>query len=93
MKVCRRGISSFVLVEERRRNNRETCFILCNKLLDKNSVEVDELPEYPEELYLAYEQTCNYRCPSCPVHSCLEYQKAHSSDLNRDYEIIEEKLW
>ena len=52
--------------------------------------ELGEIPEYPEELHLAFENMCNYRCISCTVHNMSkENDKVR---LQHNYEIIEEKL-
>lgn len=43
----------------------ERCPFLANGTIKSELVEIDEVPEYPNEIYLAYDRTCNYRCTSC----------------------------
>ncbi len=52
--------------------------------------DIGELPEYPEELYLAFEHTCNYRCPSCNIH-CTDAGKDRAQ-IEHNYDIIESRL-
>lgn len=52
--------------------------------------EMGELPEYPERLYMAFENTCNYRCPSCNIH-CYDEGKSREQ-LEKNYDIIESRL-
>lgn len=53
-------------------------------------IDVDEVPEWPEELWLSYENTCNYNCPSCTVHCMMENNKER--DLEKEYAFIEEQI-
>lgn len=52
--------------------------------------ELGEIPEYPEELYLAFENDCNYRCKSCTVHSLLEGKT--KEEIEHNYDIIEMRI-
>ena len=52
--------------------------------------ELGEIPEYPEELYLAFENDCNYRCMSCTVHNYLEGRT--KEELEHNYDIIESRI-
>lgn len=52
--------------------------------------ELGEIPEYPEELHLAFENKCNYRCLSCTVHSMPKENEKER--LQHNYEIIEERI-
>lgn len=53
-------------------------------------MELGELPEYPEELYLAFENACNYRCITCGTHTLLEGKT--KEELEHNYDIIEERI-
>ncbi len=53
-------------------------------------IETGELPEYPEELYLAFENDCNYRCQSCTVHNFLKGKT--KEELEYNYGIIEARI-
>lgn len=53
-------------------------------------VELGELPEYPEELHLAFENNCNYRCKSCTVHRLSEGKS--KEELERKLDIIEKRV-
>lgn len=66
------------------------CPYLSNRTVNEHLVEVDEISKYPEEVHLAYEQVCNYRCTSCNVHQIM--QKNVKVDLESDYDKIEEEL-
>ncbi len=70
----------------------DACPLLSNDEVNEHLVEIDKLPEYPEELYLAFEQTCNYRCTSCTVHDHLLEEQRNSCNLSEDYELIEDRL-
>lgn len=52
--------------------------------------ELGKLPEYPEELYLAFEHVCNYQCKSCTV--CYDLKGRMKEELERNYDIIEERI-
>ena len=57
---------------------------------DEHFAEIDELPEYPTDLYLAYEETCNYACTSCTTPEVM--RGANRAELEEGYRNIEEKL-
>ena len=45
--------------------NPNACPYVANGTVKENEIEIDKIPEYPESLYLAYENVCNYRCVMC----------------------------
>lgn len=45
--------------------NEENCPYMANNILDSQMVEIDEIPEYPENISLAYDRRCNYHCTCC----------------------------
>lgn len=61
---------------------------VCRNLASGNTdfmTEVDSIPEYPWELNLAYDTTCNYKCTSCIFH---KYPRENAEVLHT----IEEKV-
>lgn len=45
--------------------NEENCPYMANNNLESFMVEVDEFPEYPEIVSMAYDRRCNYHCTCC----------------------------
>ena len=70
--------------------NIDACPYLAMNDIDNHMIEIDKIPEYPEELYLAYENVCNYHCMSCTVHDTMVKNKAE--DLEKGYDKIEAEL-
>lgn len=64
----------------------DRCPFLANGTMPAEQVEIDEIPDYPDELYLAYDRTCNYRCTSCI--NCNPIPEKYKNNI----EIIEKKL-
>ena len=67
--------------------NEENCPYMANHTLEEHMVEVDEIPEYPRELALAYDNHCNYSCTCC-VSKCNdrtdpEVQRKIESELRK----------
>lgn len=67
----------------------ECPYLMTGEICDFQT-ELGELPEYPEELYLAFENGCNYRCMSCNVHNYLKGKT--KEELEHNYDIIEERI-
>lgn len=70
--------------------NMDACPYLAMNDMENHMIEIDEIPEYPEELYLAFEQVCNYHCTSCTVPEIMKNNKMR--DLESGYDIIEKQL-
>lgn len=70
--------------------NIDACPYLAMNDMESHMVEIDKIPEYPEELYLAYENVCNYHCISCTVHDTMLRNK--TEDLEGGYDKIEAEL-
>lgn len=51
--------------------NEENCPYMANGTLDSQMVDLEEFPDYPEEISLSYDRRCNYRCTCC-VSRCDE---------------------
>lgn len=45
--------------------NEENCPYMANNILDTQMIEIEEIPEYPEIVSLAYDRRCNYHCTCC----------------------------
>ena len=68
----------------------DACPYLAMNEIDKHMIEIDQIPKYPEELYLAFENVCNYHCISCTIHDVM--LKNEAKDLEKDYDKIEEQI-
>lgn len=68
----------------------DACPYLMTGEIRNFQVELGELPEYPEEIYLAFENTCNYRCKSCTAYKRMEGRT--KEELEYNYDIIEERI-
>lgn len=53
-------------------------------------VDINEIPEYPDHLYLSFENICNYNCPSCTVNCMMEANK--NTDIEKKYQYIEDQI-
>lgn len=51
--------------------NPNQCPYAANDSFDEMDIEIDEIPKVPYSLYLAYENTCNYRCIMCDIPNCM----------------------
>lgn len=45
--------------------NAEECPYMANGNLEDHVIELDEIPDYSQELSLAYDNYCNYKCTCC----------------------------
>lgn len=68
----------------------DSCPYLAMNEIEKHSIDIEEISEYPESLYLAYENVCNYRCTSCTIPGMMKQNQG--KDLDKDYDMIEEGL-
>lgn len=68
----------------------DNCPYLANGTIKEQLVEVDEIPKYPTELYLAYEGKCNYQCTCCTSYKNMEETKAQ--DWSANYDVIERQI-
>ncbi len=51
--------------------NPNQCPYVANDTVDTVSIDIDEIPRFPEALYLAYENVCNYHCQMCGIPDCM----------------------
>ena len=65
--------------------NPNTCPYVANDNVDEISMEIEEVPRYPESLHLAYENVCNYHCIMCDIPNCMARADAEEREkkLNR----------
>lgn len=70
--------------------SRDNCPYLANETMDEIIIELDEIPKYPRELWLAYEGVCNYNCTCCS--SYLHMEDTKKNDYTEKYERLEEEL-
>ena len=66
------------------------CPYLMTGTISNYQKELGNLPEYPEELWLAFENSCNYRCKSCTIHNLLKGKT--KEELEHNYSIIENRI-
>ncbi len=72
--------------------SKERCRFLANDTLEEHMVEYDgSALERPAELYLAYENICNYRCSCCSSHELIE-EANKEGGCRYNYEKIEKKV-
>lgn len=72
--------------------NIDGCPFLSMNDMENHIVEIDELPEYPTELYLAYEEVCNYACTSCTTPDVMKHNFQKREELEEGYAKIEKGL-
>lgn len=68
----------------------DACPYLSMGTMDEHTVELEELPEYPEAIHLAFEEVCNYNCTSCTTPETMRCNQG--KDLEAGYRMIEERL-
>ncbi len=68
----------------------DNCPYLSNNRLEDILIDIEEIPNYPSELYLAYEGVCNYQCTCCT--SCKHMEDTKKNDYSTNYELLEKKL-
>lgn len=68
----------------------DECPWLSTGEISQHMSEITEYPSYPEWLYLAYENKCNYNCITCDIHERM--LAADKKDLEKRYEKIEYEL-
>lgn len=66
------------------------CPYLSMGTIDQHLIEIDDIPEYPDSLYLAHEEVCNYTCTFCT--SRVTWRKDPPEVRQAGYENVTEKL-
>lgn len=64
--------------------NPNGCPWVANHTVDKNSIQIDEVPKLSPALYLAYENVCNYHCVMCGIHTCMKHAEAEERERKLD---------
>lgn len=64
--------------------NPNACPYVANHNVEENFIQIDEIPEFPPSLYLAYENVCNYRCVMCTIPDCMKHKDAAERDKKLD---------
>jgi sulfatase maturation enzyme AslB (radical SAM superfamily) len=68
----------------------DNCPYLANGSMEEHLVDIDEIPDYPRELYLAYEGKCNYKCTCCTSHGNMA--EGRERDWEENYRKIKEQI-
>lgn len=68
----------------------DDCPYLMTGEIKNFQTELGELPEYPEQLFLAFENNCNYRCISC--NTCEMTCGKTQEQIEQEYDVIESRL-
>lgn len=68
----------------------DNCPYLANGTMEDIMVDMNEIPDYPMELYLAYEGVCNYNCTCCTSYKNMANTREH--DYSHNYDLLEERL-
>lgn len=68
----------------------DACPYLAMNNIENNIIEVDEIPEYPQELYLAFENVCNYSCTCCNIQEMMA--GGRKEGMEKKYEKVEERI-
>lgn len=70
--------------------NIDECPYLAMNDMNNHMIEIDDIPEYPTELYLGFEEICNYSCTCCNIQHTMRMNK--EKNLQDGYDKIEEQL-
>lgn len=68
----------------------DNCPYLANGMMEEILIDMEEIPDYPTELHLAYEGVCNYNCTCCTSHQHMADTRKY--DYSNYYELIEKRL-
>lgn len=68
----------------------DNCPYLANGKMEDILIDIDEIPDYPRELWLAYEGVCNYNCTCCTSYMHMKTTK--ENDYSENYERLEEHI-
>lgn len=68
----------------------DACPYLSMGKIKDYEIEINDIPEYPKELHLAYERVCNYACTSCTTARYM--RECDSLKAEEGYRKIEERI-
>ena len=70
--------------------NPNQCPYVANNNVEDFEIEIDEIPRFPESLYMAFENVCNYKCIMCDIPNCMARADVKAREEKLD--IIEAEL-
>lgn len=70
--------------------NPNQCPYVANNNVEDFEIEIDEIPRFPESLYMAFENVCNYKCVMCDIPNCMARADVQAREKKLD--IIEAEL-
>ncbi len=70
--------------------NPNQCPYVANNNVEDFEIEIDEIPRFPESLYMAFENVCNYKCVMCDIPNCMA--RADVKAREKKLDIIEAEL-
>lgn len=70
--------------------NIDQCPFLSMGTIENHRIELDEIPEYPDTLWLAFEKNCNYSCTCCYTPVCRV--SVSRKECEEGYANIENKI-
>ena len=68
----------------------DDCPWLARGEIGENLQEIEEIPQYPDWVYLAYENVCNYNCITCTMHERMK--ATDKKELEKRYDKIDYEL-
>lgn len=68
----------------------DNCPYLANGTMKDILIDIEEIPDSPTELHLAYEGVCNYNCTCCTSYQHMADTRRY--DYSNNYELIEKRL-
>ncbi len=68
----------------------DACPYLAMGRIKEHEIEISAVPDYPQELQLAFERVCNYACTSCTTARYMRGCDAKKAE--EGYRIIEERI-
>lgn len=68
----------------------DNCPYLANGTIEEHLLDISDIPQYPTELYLAYEGKCNYNCTCCTSYQNM--QEAKQENWEDNYDKIEQEI-
>ncbi len=68
----------------------DNCPYLANDRMEDITIDIDEIPDYPTELYLGYEGVCNYNCTCCTSYQHIDATR--KNDYSKNYDLLELRI-
>lgn len=69
---------------------KDNCPYLSNNDMERHLIELEEVPDYPQAIYLAYEGVCNYSCTCCSSYQHMLETK--QEDKSGKYDLLEKRI-